>query len=163
MHRRGMVNGSPVDGTEGEISHAHATVPIITRKKPPLYSPSPSPTAPSQHYKNVPHSPAPSAPSSMVPAGASTVTSVELQNTTTLVRVTYIPQLPDELAITLGEKLQICIEFDDGWALCDNMRGERGMVPLECLEGGDGQFKGLPSVVDWRNSRRTSSLRSVRG
>jgi hypothetical protein len=80
-----------------------------------------------------------------------------------LVRVTFVPQLPDELAITPGETVYIRTEFDDGWALCANTRGEQGMVPLECLEGDGGQFTelALPSV-NWHNrdSRRVSSLRS---
>ncbi|KAI0053968.1 hypothetical protein FA95DRAFT_1479519, partial [Auriscalpium vulgare] len=58
----------------------------------------------------------------------------------TLVRVTFVRSLPDELAITPGETLQITSRFDDGWALCTNARGVQGMVPLECLEGGGGQF-----------------------
>ena len=48
-------------------------------------------------------------------------------------------------------------EYDDGWALCANSRGEQGMVPLECLDressgGGGGGGGGL------RNSKRASSL-----
>lgn len=81
-----------------------------------------------------------------------------------LVRVTFVPQLPDELAITPGETVYIRTEFDDGWALCANTRGEQGMVPLECLEGGGGHFAEFPPPsVDWhkRDSRRVSSLRSV--
>jgi len=80
-----------------------------------------------------------------------------------LVRVTFVPQLPDELAITPGETLYIRVEFDDGWALCANTRGEQGMVPSECLEGGGGQSAELPvPSIAWqsRDSRRVSSLRS---
>lgn len=91
-------------------------------------------------------------------------------NATAIVRVTYIPSMPDELSITPGETLRIASAFDDGWALCVNGMGEQGMVPLECLEGGPGQFGGneggaggggvgggVGGVRD-RNSRRASSL-----
>jgi len=78
-----------------------------------------------------------------------------------LVRVTFVPQLPDELAITPGETLYIQTEYDDGWALCVNGRGKQGMVPVECLEGDDGELTGPSRIGDWRMSRRASSLRSV--
>ena len=96
------------------------------------------------------------------PSTVLTAASDSSQPAAALVRVTFVPQLPDELAIKPGETLYIRTEFDDGWALCANTRGEQGMVPLECLEGG-GQLAGLPPLsLDWnkRNSRRVSSLRS---
>lgn len=91
------------------------------------------------------------------------VASESTQDAMALVRVTFMPQLPDELAITPGETLYIRNEFDDGWALCEKTSGEQGMVPLECLEGGGGQSAEFPPpLVDWnsRDSRRVSSLRS---
>ncbi len=72
--------------------------------------------------------------------------------------MTFVPQLPDELAITPGETLHIRTGFDDGWALCVNSSGEQGMVPLECLEGGGGRFAGRPQL---RTMRRASSLNSA--
>ncbi|KAJ3474796.1 hypothetical protein NLI96_g12250 [Meripilus lineatus] len=50
------------------------------------------------------------------------------------VRCTFIPSLPDELSISTGEHVRVVGEFDDGWALCENGRGEQGVVPLECLD-----------------------------
>jgi hypothetical protein len=50
------------------------------------------------------------------------------------IKSTYIPTLPDELSIDVGETVRVKKEFDDGWALCVNARGEQGMIPLECLE-----------------------------
>ena len=83
--------------------------------------------------------------------------------TVAVVRVTFIPTLSDELSITPGETLRIIGSFDDGWAMCVNGRGDRGMVPLECLEGGSGQFRGyqeqamaIPTPV--MSARRVSSL-----
>ncbi|KAI0273487.1 hypothetical protein BC834DRAFT_806159, partial [Gloeopeniophorella convolvens] len=80
-----------------------------------------------------------------------------ISGATTVVRVTFVPTLPDELLITPGETLHIRTEFDDGWAMCVNARGEQGMVPLECLDGGGGQFVGFPPS-EWRSSKRASSL-----
>lgn len=31
--------------------------------------------------------------------------------------------------------------YPDDWALCRNGSGEEGMVPLMCLDGGQGKFK----------------------
>ena len=78
-------------------------------------------------------------------------------------RCTYIPNLPDELSVTLGETVRIVNEFDDGWALCLNARSEKGVVPLECLDRNNapprapGQYLGQ-GTGDWRMSRRASSL-----
>ena len=51
-----------------------------------------------------------------------------------LVRNAFLPNLPDELAVGQGEMVRVLAEYDDGWALCQNMRGEQGAVPLECLQ-----------------------------
>lgn len=48
---------------------------------------------------------------------------------------TFITTLPDEMAVTIGEAVRVLSEYDDGWALCVNSRGEKGMVPMECLDG----------------------------
>ncbi|KAJ7882109.1 hypothetical protein B0H13DRAFT_1498449, partial [Mycena leptocephala] len=45
----------------------------------------------------------------------------------------FVPSLPDELSITVGEVVNMVSEYDDGWALCTNRRGDKGMVPCECL------------------------------
>ena len=92
------------------------------------------------------------------------------------VRCTFVPSLPDELSITTGEMVRVVGEFDDGWALCANARGEQGVVPLECLDRQPGAGMGPVQVQqgpqagmgpggylgqgtgDWRMSRRASSL-----
>ncbi|KAH9928098.1 uncharacterized protein B0H18DRAFT_1001390 [Fomitopsis serialis] len=51
-----------------------------------------------------------------------------------LVRNAFLPSLPDELAVSQGEMVRVLSEYDDGWALCANMRGDQGAVPLECLQ-----------------------------
>ena len=51
-----------------------------------------------------------------------------------IVARTFVPSLPDELHIGNGEQIRVLTAYDDGWALCSNLRGEQGVVPLECLE-----------------------------
>ena len=52
---------------------------------------------------------------------------------TAKVTSTFIATLPDELAIGVGDTVRILARYDDGWALCLNQQGEKGMVPLECF------------------------------
>jgi len=79
------------------------------------------------------------------------------------VRCTYIPNLPDELSVTVGEMVRVLNAYDDGWALCLNAHNEQGVVPLECLDRNNaplrspGQYLGQ-GTGDWRMSRRASSL-----
>jgi hypothetical protein len=89
-----------------------------------------------------------------------------------VVRCIFEPRLPDELRIRVGEALRVLAEYDDGWGLCENTRGERGMVPFECLdrgmeEGGerisiDGMARfaserlTMPAVSSTRNLRKSS-------
>jgi len=47
---------------------------------------------------------------------------------------TFIPSMPDELTVSLGETLRLLTKYDDGWAMCMKSSGEEGMVPVECLE-----------------------------
>jgi hypothetical protein len=50
-----------------------------------------------------------------------------------IVQSTFMPSLPDELAISIGELLTVLQEYTDGWLLCKNDKGEQGMVPIRCL------------------------------
>ncbi|KAI9446588.1 hypothetical protein H4582DRAFT_2069899 [Lactarius indigo] len=161
----GMTAGaSSTRGDEdGEGGAAQPRIPIIPRKSPPPYIQIPQ-TGEALAIQPGSHStPVRSSAPSPQPSAVRTVASESTHELMVLVRVTFVPQLPDELAITPGEKLYIRAEFDDGWALCANTRGGQGMVPLECLEGSGGQFAEFPPpLVDWHNrdSRRVSSLRS---
>jgi hypothetical protein len=67
----------------------------------------------------------------------------------------YLPTLPDELQIQQGELIEIVNCFDDGWALCLNQHGEKGVVPLECLSR-DGNRDDLNLQHGDRNQRRLS-------
>ena len=71
-----------------------------------------------------------------------------------MVKCTFVPTLPDELSITAGERIFVVEQYDDGWDLCANRRGERGMVPHECLEH---TLSDQPDI-GWRNVQRLSSL-----
>ncbi|KIK97516.1 hypothetical protein PAXRUDRAFT_93349, partial [Paxillus rubicundulus Ve08.2h10] len=71
-----------------------------------------------------------------------------------IVKYTFVPTLPDELSITTGERIRLVAQYDDGWALCANIRGEQGMVPKECLERAVAE----QAETDWMNARRVSSL-----
>jgi hypothetical protein len=77
--------------------------------------------------------------------------SAPLSPTSAKVKGTFIPTLPDELSLTIGEVLRVLSEYDDGWVLCANRMGEQGMVPLDCLDRCD-------EVQDHRLSKRASSL-----
>jgi len=50
---------------------------------------------------------------------------------------TFIPSLPDELNLAVGENVRVVAEFDDGWVMCVNHCGEQGLVPLQCLDLGE--------------------------
>jgi len=108
------------------VSFARAPVPV-------------PPTMPASSYNNPIAAP--------VPGGA---------GSTATVRYEFIPSLPDELSITTGEVVSVISEYDDGWTLCKNGRGDQGMVPLECLDRGSAPAQ--DTQQDYRNSRRTSSL-----
>ncbi|KAF8275167.1 hypothetical protein EI94DRAFT_1712493 [Lactarius quietus] len=154
----GAAAGAP-SRPDSEGGAAQLQVLIIPRKSPPPYIIPPTGEASVTQLRSH-DSPVYSSTPSPQPSAVRTVASESTQDAIAFVRVTFVRQLPDELAITPGEKVYIRTEFDDGWALCANTRGEQGMVPLECLEGDGGQFA-LPPV-NWhsRDSRRVSSLRS---
>lgn len=82
------------------------------------------------------------------------------------VRRGFLPSLPDELPISIGDIVNIVNAYDDGWCLCANARGERGMVPVECLIRTGKQSGGVGSRGEMeyqdadhaRMSHRASSL-----
>ncbi|KAI0784408.1 hypothetical protein C8Q75DRAFT_395588 [Abortiporus biennis] len=140
---------------------------------PPTAASFPLPPPPQASYNN----PMPPSPMSSGPLLAPTPTlqpslaspAVPLTQSSTIgsteyafVRCTFHPDLPDELSITTGEMVRVVREFDDGWALCMNQRGDQGVVPLECLDrqrqGTQGGAYIGQGMGDWRMSRRASSL-----
>jgi len=75
-----------------------------------------------------------------------------------IVKGTFIPTLPDEMSINVGEVVRVLAEYDDGWVLCGNVSGDKGMVPSECLERGVGLALRGPGTSVGGPSRRASSL-----
>jgi len=83
-----------------------------------------------------------------------------------LVKRGFIPSLPDELPVNIGDMIFVVTSYDDGWCLCRNGQGDQGMVPLECLNRSEAPKHGLGSQEvsrldtrdDQRMSRRASSL-----
>ncbi|KZP01040.1 hypothetical protein CALVIDRAFT_559699 [Calocera viscosa TUFC12733] len=56
------------------------------------------------------------------------------------VLTTYSPQLPDELPLTIGERVRVIEVYEDGWAMVERVGPgpaggmmEKGVVPAECL------------------------------
>lgn len=120
---------------------ANAFSPVLPRPVPSYNNPVSSPAAPS------------------VSATLGHTSNQPASSPTAAVCCTFIPTLPDELSISNGEIVRIVNEYDDGWALCANIRGDQGMVPLECLQkGAPGVLLESPVVTDWRNAQRASSL-----
>ena len=79
----------------------------------------------------------------------------------TTVVCTYIPSLPDELTISIGETLRVLAGYEDGWSLCMNYRGKQGMVPNECLEKSFSSMGLLPSDGDFRKSKSSARVSSL--
>ena len=138
----------------------NAPPPVPEKPMSPMLSPPPmaynSPVAP----------PVVTVQSPTLQSGASAVALAPASASYAFVRCTYIPNLPDELSVTVGETIRVLNSYDDGWALCVNSRNEQGVVPLECLNVGNtppsapGQYLGQ-GTGDWRMSRRASSLHGV--
>lgn len=136
-------------------------VPPVPEKAVPVLTPPP------MSYNNPAASPITAAvqsPTLMAGAAAVSLAPASAGDGYAYVRCTYIPNLPDELSITVGEMVRVLNEYDDGWALCLNARNEQGVAPIECLDRnnappmkGPGQYLGQ-GTGDWRMSRRASSL-----
>lgn len=93
----------------------------------------------------------------------STYSGVAQASEIAIVARTFVPSLPDELHIANGEQIRILAAYDDGWALCSNLRGVQGVVPLECLEKltsvpAEMQVQPQNEFESNRTSRRLSSL-----
>lgn len=140
----------------GEVSPGVDFAAAQMRAQPP---PLTLPTAPQMSYNNpttVYAVPAALTPGLGQSSPAVAAPARSLASSTATVQCTFIPTLPDELSISTGETVRVMGEFDDGWALCCNQRGEQGMVPLECLYRGAGvTLHDAPA-----NTRRASSLRA---
>lgn len=135
------------------VAHMHLSTPTYAVPMPPpatynnptLVAPYPTQAVPSTY---IPGSTTALA-MGRAPAGRAQHAPVEA-----IVRCTFVPTLPDELSIVTGERIFIVEQYDDGWVLCASGRGERGMVPRECLERAPSD----QPDIGWRNVNRISSL-----
>jgi hypothetical protein len=68
----------------------------------------------------------------------------------------YYPEMPDEVVLNVGDRIEVLESYDDGWAMGENLTtGCRGVFPLQCIQ---------PSTNDGSNpgpSTRMSSLYSI--
>ncbi|GBE90166.1 hypothetical protein SCP_1900150 [Sparassis crispa] len=142
---------------------------------PPAIPFVPLPAAPPTAYNTPAPAVLPSAapqfhPISLTPSAAPAAGG---QTAFALIKSAFVPRLPDELSVSAGEMVRMVAEYDDGWARCANMRGEQGVVPLECLQRQRPNASGVQAPVlqnpqqlayvgegtgDWRMSQRESSL-----
>ncbi|KAJ7464285.1 kinase-like domain-containing protein [Mycena galericulata] len=74
------------------------------------------------------------------------------------VRHEYTAKLPDELFITTGEVMRMLSEYTDGWALCEDVRGAQGLVPVECLKPLRAGIPNDPSLESRVNNDALSDL-----
>lgn len=141
----------------------HPTIPTYAVPTPPPVSYNNPTSVAAYPTQPVPSTYRPSSTTALtmahVPAGTgitSSLPAVRAQRAPVeaIVKCTFVPTLPDELSITTGERVFIVEQYDDGWDLCMNGRGERGMVPRECL----GRATPDQSDIGWRNVQRISSL-----
>lgn len=84
--------------------------------------------------------------------------------TVSVVKRTFVPSLPDELSIAVGDQVRVLSVYDDGWALCEKSAGgDRGVVPQECLESVTPSNSNAPKQQtigsDEARLNRASSLR----
>jgi len=86
-----------------------------------------------------------------------------------VVKVSFVPSLPDELSIASGDQVRVLSTYDDGWAMCEKVSsGERGMVPQECLEdiktsNVNTNMPATQGSVDNAKMSRASSLKRDQG
>lgn len=165
---------APLSPFEAHGQSVYSTpLPPVVHMQPPTMPSYGAPALPPATYNNpapvaaYPTQPVPSTynragnatpftPGFMTPGITSTPPPVRGQHAPleAIVKCTFVPTLPDELSITTGERVFVVEEYDDGWNLCANARGERGMVPRDCLEHAPVDQPG----IGWRNVARTSSL-----
>ncbi|KAM6494550.1 hypothetical protein JOM56_010911 [Amanita muscaria] len=68
----------------------------------------------------------------------------------------FIPTLPDELSVTVGESVRVIQTFDDGWAVAKEITDVvQGFIPIDCLRSSDQE---LPAFLA---QKRVSSYSKV--
>lgn len=63
------------------------------------------------------------------------------------VRCPFVPSMPDEMAVSVGDQVRIVHGFDDGWATVQNViTGAQGLVPLDRMRD-DGKAGTAPAFL----------------
>jgi len=129
-----------------------------------VQTPSPQVSVPPFSYNNsdavFQHSTTPPSPSVFTsPVYSPGLMSLSPYSTTVV--CSFIPSLPDELTISIGETLSVLAGYEDGWSLCVNRRGKQGMVPNECLEKSFSSMGLLPPNADYRISKSSARVSSL--
>ncbi|KAI8618260.1 hypothetical protein BC830DRAFT_964281 [Chytriomyces sp. MP71] len=72
----------------------------------------------------------------------------------------FAPQMPDELALRIGDKVKLKTQYDDGWAFGQSLTSKKeGLFPLDCLASfNTSQGAG---ATDKKFKQRASSLMDV--
>lgn len=153
-------------------SFSEASTPSSLKDTPPMPVPIPEPvpSPPSPVPPHALHNQAPSIPGNKIPtqpsspslstyaipaSPASSMPPIVLNNNTGKREIysvarTFVPTLLDELRISVGDRVIVVNEFDDGWAYCEKVGdpdGAAGVVPLECLDRGRNLASPLPLSV----------------
>ncbi|KAI9332855.1 hypothetical protein BDR26DRAFT_869067, partial [Obelidium mucronatum] len=72
----------------------------------------------------------------------------------------FSPQMPDEIELRVGDKVQLKHQYDDGWAQGTNLSNgnKTGLFPLDCLEGFD-----APQAArrKWKEATQQPSIQYV--
>ncbi|KAJ3279423.1 hypothetical protein HK104_001475 [Borealophlyctis nickersoniae] len=90
-------------------------------------------------------------PTDMVAPGSSRTDSLGLKTAV----YDYVPSLPDEVAVSVGDQIVIMEVFEDGWVFGRNLRSDTcGMLPLCIVE----QQPGPPPAPESYRASRTASM-----
>ncbi|GAA5883355.1 hypothetical protein JCM16303_006706 [Sporobolomyces ruberrimus] len=97
------------------------------------------------------------------PEGESPFGESEGQGEIRIVKGTFDPSLDDELVLYPGDKVQVLMKYDDGWALGLNLSSgvppSKGVFPFDCL--GEEASAPLPSEIRAPGSSPTTANRSL--
>ncbi|KAI9318193.1 hypothetical protein BX666DRAFT_1846528, partial [Dichotomocladium elegans] len=73
---------------------------------------------------------------------------------------TYTPTLSDELEIHTGDRVEIFVEYDDGWCQGVNLsRGNtKGVFPRHCADNGSNNLGTVSNAPVGHTEKRVSSM-----
>ncbi|KAI9332862.1 hypothetical protein BDR26DRAFT_625747 [Obelidium mucronatum] len=144
-----------------------------TVNRPPKALPTPPTQLPSPDILSnaAAHTPVVTIPKQQ-PAGAAASSPTTSSSSTTpnkkafkvrIVMYAFVPEMPDEIELRVGDQIQLDQEFDgkvqrNGWGTGKNLNtGAEGVLPLDCLMG-YATTDSMQQVDDRKHSQRMSSL-----